>query len=98
MLEGVLREVREETGIDNKVHDLRVLDTPAETVLVGDGKWRLFVFAGICAEGAMPIANDDATDAVFCDVEQIGGLQIVEGLEKVVRKAEALLKNESGWL
>lgn len=97
-LEGVLREVREETGLENKAHELRVLDTPAETVMVGNGKWKLFVFVGMCAEGTVPIANDDVTDAMFCDVQQMAGLETVEGLEGVVRRAQALLKNDTGCL
>lgn len=98
MLQGVLREIREETGIEKKAHGLRILDTPADTVLVGEGKWRLFVFAGTCEEGASPIADDDAMDAAFWDVEQVARLEIVEGLEGVVRRAEALLKSETEWL
>lgn len=82
-IEGVVREVREETGVvvrvEREVGTVQRLAPSGDTYVIRDF---------VCRASGAPavVAADDAADAAFFEVEHIGDLDTSEGLLDALRE------------
>jgi ADP-ribose pyrophosphatase YjhB (NUDIX family) len=81
--EGVIREVREETGIFVRVE--REVGTVLREAPSGD-TYVIRDFLCTCSGSPIAIAADDAADARFFDVEQLENLETSVGLLEALRE------------
>lgn len=82
-LEGVVREVREETGLDVRVE--REVGTVQRSAPSGD-TYVIRDFLCRAEKTQAVLAGDDAADAAFFEIEQLGGLDTSEGLLEALRE------------
>lgn len=95
LLEGVERELLEETGLIVRVLDLievfeRINPPNAALSRGGNGKPRFhFVIVDYLCEriGGVPRAGGDATDFAFAREDQLAQFQLTEAATRVLRKA-----------
>lgn len=98
LIEGVARELLEETGLVVKVLDLievfeRINPPDAAVSRGGNGKPRFhFVIVDYLCEriGGVPRAGGDATDVVFAREDELAQFQLTEAATRVLRKAFAI--------
>jgi ADP-ribose pyrophosphatase YjhB (NUDIX family) len=81
--EGVIREVREETGIFVRVE--REVGTVLRQAPSGD-MYVIRDFLCTCSGSPIAVAADDAADAGFFDLEQLENLETSEGLLEALRE------------
>jgi ADP-ribose pyrophosphatase len=87
LTEAAEREVREETGVIVKaLHPVHAFDVITRRA---DGEVEHhYVVVDLCAEyvGGEPMAGDDAAEAAWVPVEEIGGLAVSEETARLVRR------------
>lgn len=81
--EGVLREVREETGLDVRVE--REVGTVLRLAPSGD-TYVIRDFVCIPVGSGTVVASDDAADARYFEIDELAGLDTSEGLLEALRE------------
>lgn len=96
--EGVARELREETGLEVRVHELiEVFDRifPDEILQAPEQKRRPrfhFVIVDYLCEriGGEPVAGSDVTDVAFATEDELSKYSLTETATRVLKKAFAM--------
>ncbi len=91
--EGVVRELREETGVEVRVLDLVEV---FERIFPGDGsrpQYHFVILDYLCAaaEGT-PRAGSDVTDVIYAREDELGRFALTPTATRVIRKAFELAR------
>ncbi len=90
LADAVVREVREETGIDIEVGPLAEVVERVSPTEAGTFHYVILDYVARPRHAAVPVAGDDVTAARWVGLDELAALPVTEGLREVIERARPL--------